>query len=83
MKFERALIGKKPKQELVLTNSCAIPVNWKMTGVSELPEEFFVTKASAKATPAKKETRRSKEFDDKGKAGIEPKVQRVNSMTSE
>ena len=40
VKFERALIGKQPKQEFVLTNACAIPVNWKLTGVDKLPEEL-------------------------------------------
>lgn len=42
VKFERALIGKKPKQDLVLKNACAIPINWKLTGVEALSEEFSV-----------------------------------------
>ena len=42
VKFERALIGKKPKQDLVLKNACAIPINWKLSGVEALSEEFSV-----------------------------------------
>ena len=37
VKFERALLGKQPKKELLLKNDCAIPVNWKLTGVDKLP----------------------------------------------
>ena len=78
VKFERALIGKKPKQELVLSNACSIPVNWKLTGVDKLPEEFFVSKTSGLPKPpaAKKESRGGAKKDDKA-------LERVNSMTSE
>lgn len=69
----------------MLTNTCAIPINWKLTGVSELPEEFTVTKVSAKQAPAKKETRRGKNGDTMGgKKNTEAlEIQRTNSMTSE
>ena len=80
VKFERALIGKQPKQELVLTNACAIPVKWKLTGVDKMPEEFSVSKTSGLPKPPapKKEPRG-------GQKAKEEKVvlERVNSMTSE
>jgi len=63
VKFERALIGKQPKQELVLTNACAIPVNWKLTGVDKLPEEFSVTKTTGLPKPP------APKKDTKAKAG--------------
>ena len=49
--FERALIGKQPKQEFVLTNACAIPVNWKLTGVDTLPTEFGISKTTGLPKP--------------------------------
>ena len=78
VKFERALIGKKPKQELVLSNACAIPVNWKLTGVDKLAEEFHVSKTTGLPKPSapKKESRAGKKEDRK-------ELERVNSMTSE
>lgn len=82
VKFERALIGKQPKRELVLTNSCAIPVNWRLVGVDKLPEEFFVTKTTGLPKPPapKKETRTGAGGTKKVE---ENKLERVNSMTSE
>ena len=79
VKFERALIGKQPKQEFVLTNACAIPVNWKLTGVDRLPEEFAVSKTTGLPKPPapKKESRGG------AKAKGDPALERVNSMTSE
>lgn len=59
VKFERALIGKQPKQEFVLTNACAIPVNWKLSGVETLPTEFGISKTSGlPKPPAPKKDRR-------------------------
>ena len=80
VKFERALIGKKPKQELVLTNACSIPVNWKLTGVGELPEEFFVTKTTGLPKPPapKKESRAGSKIKEEKQV-----LERANSMTSE
>lgn len=67
VKFERALIGKQPKRELVLTNTCAIPVNWKLLGVEKLPVEFNVTKTTGLPKPPapKKESRQGKKDDAK------------------
>ena len=81
VKFERALIGKQPKRELVLTNSCAIPVNWRLVGVDKLPEEFFVSKTTGLPKPPapKKEARTG----GGAKKNEEAKLERVNSMTSE
>lgn len=56
VKFERALLGKQPRKELVLKNDCAIPVNWKLTGVDKLPQEFSV----AKRAPLKSSREESK-----------------------
>lgn len=77
VKFERALIGKQPKRELVLTNSCPIPVNWRLLGVEKLPVEFSVTKTTGlpKSTAPKKDSRQGKKDDGK--------LERVNSMSSE
>lgn len=85
VKFERALIGKKPKRELVLTNTCAIPVNWKLTGVDKLPEEFFVSKTTGLPKPPapKKESRGGPKKSDLSKKQDEKKIERANSMTSE
>ena len=55
VKFERALLGKCPQQDLTLTNACAIPVNWKLTGCDKLPEEFSVSKTSGTLKPCKDE----------------------------
>ena len=55
VKFERALLGKSPQQDLTLTNACAIPVNWTLTGVDKLPEEFSVSKTSGTLKPCKDE----------------------------
>ena len=60
------MIGKTPKQELVLTNACSIPVNWKLMGVEKLPEEFSVTKTTGLPKPPapKKETKDAKTKKD-------------------
>lgn len=81
VKFERALIGKQPKQEFVLSNACAIPVNWKLTGVDKLPEEFAVSKTTGLPKPPapKKESRGG---GGTKKAAAAP-LERADSMTSE
>lgn len=64
-----------------MTNACAIPVNWKLTGVGELPEEFFVSKTTGLPKPPapKKESRGGSKTVNKE----ESKLERANSMTSE
>ena len=81
VKFERALSGKQPKQEFVLSNACAIPVNWKLTGVDKLPEEFAVSKTTGLPKPPapKKESRGG---GGTKKAAAAP-LERADSMTSE
>jgi len=53
VKFERALIGKNPQKDLTLKNDCAIPINWKLTGVDKLPEEFSVSPTEGTLNPCK------------------------------
>ena len=38
-----------------MKNTCTIPVNWKLTGVNKLPEEFSVSKTSGTLKPYKEE----------------------------
>lgn len=40
---------------LTLKNICAIPIKWKFSGVSELPEEFTVSKTNGTIKPCKDE----------------------------
>ena len=40
VQFDRLLLEKQMTKTLKLTNTCAIPVKWKLNGVAELPEEF-------------------------------------------
>jgi hypothetical protein len=43
IEFERALIDKTNMKTLILTNTSAIPVHWRLTGCDKLPEEFEVS----------------------------------------
>jgi len=55
VKFERALIGKNLTKTLTLTNNCAIPVKWALTGEDKLSKEFTVSKTSGTLKPCKQE----------------------------
>lgn len=77
----------------MLTNACAIPVNWKLTGVDGLPEEFSVSKTSGlPKPPAPKKERQgpigslkpvSQPGSRGGKKQQEAALERQDSMTSE
>lgn len=43
IEFERALLEKSNMKTLKLTNTCAIPVHWRLTGCDKLSEEFEVS----------------------------------------
>lgn len=64
-----------------MSNACAIPVNWKLTGVDKLPEEFAVSKTTGLPKPPapKKESRGGA---GSKKAAAAP-LERADSMTSE
>jgi hypothetical protein len=47
------LIGKNPEKDLCLRNDCAIPVNWKLTGVDKLSKEFNVSPIEGTLQPCK------------------------------
>jgi len=53
--FERSLLEKSLTKTLKLTNVCAIPINWSLKGVENLPEEFKVAKTSGSIKPCKEE----------------------------
>lgn len=55
VKFERALIGKQLTKTLTLTNACALPVKWNLSGVEGLPQEFTVSKTNGTLKPCKDE----------------------------
>lgn len=40
---------------LTLKNVCAIPIKWKFNGVTELPEEFSISKNIGTIKPCKEE----------------------------
>jgi hydrocephalus-inducing protein len=49
--FDRLLLGKKLTKSLTLKNVCAIPANWKLSGVEALPAEFTVSHTSGTLAP--------------------------------
>jgi hydrocephalus-inducing protein len=51
IEFERALLERTNEKVLKLTNTCAIPVNWKLSGCEKLPEEFEVSVQSGTLKP--------------------------------
>lgn len=55
MEFDRLLLEKKLTKTLTLKNVCAIPIKWNLKGVTELPEEFQVSKTNGTIKPCKEE----------------------------
>lgn len=55
VEFDRLLLEKSLTKTLALKNICAIPVTWKLSGITELPEEFEVSKTSGVIKPCKDE----------------------------
>jgi hydrocephalus-inducing protein len=51
VEFDRLLLGKKLQKTLTLKNNSAIPANWKLSGIDELPEEFNVNCREGKLAP--------------------------------
>jgi hydrocephalus-inducing protein len=56
VEFDRLLLGKTLQKTLTLTNVAAIPANWQLTGVDELPEEFKVSVTSGRLAPCAVQT---------------------------
>jgi hypothetical protein len=42
-------------KKLKLTNVCAIPIKWKLSGIEKMPEEFTVSKTNGMIKPCKEE----------------------------
>jgi hypothetical protein len=55
VEFDRLLLEKKMTKTLKLKNACAIPIKWKLNGVTELPDEFEVSKTNGIIKPCKEE----------------------------
>ena len=49
--FERALLGNTREKKLTLTNTCPLKVNWRLSKVEALPEEFCVKPTSGTLNP--------------------------------
>lgn len=49
--FERALLGNTREKKLTLTNTCPLKVNWRLSKVDQLPEEFAVKPTAGTLMP--------------------------------
>ena len=71
--FDRLLLGKKLTKTLTLKNVCPIPANWKLSGVTELPEEFKVSLSSGTLKPCQEQVIEI-EFEAKDEKEFEPSI---------